>query len=111
MNSVSNTAAEQFAFFKYNQLMIRIFYRAHAVQRMFERDISARKVRRALEAEDVIEDYSAEMPAPSRLILGFQGKRSFHIVTSENAEKNEITVITVYLPDSARWKKDLRSRK
>ncbi len=65
----------------------------------------------ALEAEDVIEDYSAEMPEPSRLMIGFQGKRPFHVVTSENPELNEITVVTVYLPDANKWKKDARSRK
>jgi hypothetical protein len=91
--------------------MIKIYYRVHAVQRMFEREISASKVRRALEADDMIEDYSAEMPEPSRLILGFQGKRPFHVVTSENPGSTEITVITVYLPDADKWKKDFRSRK
>lgn len=88
-----------------------ILYRIHAVQRMFERRIPASKIRRALEAGDVIEDYSAEMPEPSRLIIGFQGKHPFHIVTSENPEANQITVITVYLPDADKWKKDSRSRK
>ncbi len=96
---------------KYNHPMINILYRAHAVQRMFEREISPAKVRRAIEAEDVIEDYSAEMPEPSRLMMGFQGKRSFHVVTSENPEVHEITVVTVYLPDPNKWKKDYRSRK
>lgn len=91
--------------------MIKIYYRVHAVQRMFEREISASKVRKALEADDMIEDYSAEMPEPSRLILGFQGKRPFHVVTSENPGSTEITVITVYLPDADKWKKDFRSRK
>ena len=91
--------------------MAKILYRVHAVQRMFEREISANKVRKALEAEDVIEDYSAEMTEPSRLIMGFQGKRPFHVVTSENAEATEIIVITVYLPDPDKWKKDFRSRK
>jgi hypothetical protein len=90
---------------------IKIFYRVHAVQRMFEREVSPSKVRKALEAEDVIEDYSSEMPEPSRLILGFQGKHSFHVVTSENPEASEITVVTVYLPDANKWKKDSRSRK
>jgi hypothetical protein len=96
---------------KYNNLMTKILYRVHAVQRMFERIISPAKVRRALEAGDVIEDYSNEMPEPSRLIMGFQGKRPFHIVTSENLEADEITVVTVYLPDVNKWKKDFRSRK
>ncbi len=91
--------------------MPSILFRAHAVQRMFEREISVSKVRKALEAEDVVEDYSSETPEPSRLIMGFQGKRPFHVVTSENPEANEITVITVYLPDANKWKKDYRSRK
>jgi hypothetical protein len=96
---------------KYNNPMTKILYRVHAVQRMFEREISPTKVRRALETEDVIEDYSAEMPEPSRLLMGFQGKRPFHVVTSENPEADEITVVTVYLPDANKWKKDFRSRK
>ena len=84
--------------------MPRILYRAHAVQRMFEREVPVEKVRRAFEAGDVIEDYEA-----SRLLMGFQGKRPFHVVTSEASDA--VTVITVYLPDASKWKKDFRSRK
>jgi hypothetical protein len=86
-------------------------YRVHAIQRMFERGISAKKVQQAMEKGDAIEDYSAEMPEPGRLILGFQGKRPFHMVVSENTEANEITVITVYVPDPNKLKTDFRSRK
>ena len=98
---------------KYNFPMVkpRLIYRVHAVQRMFERKISGKNVRQALETGEVIEDYSDEMPEPSRLILGFQGKHPFHVVASENAGTNEITVITVYVPDADNWKKDFRSRK
>jgi hypothetical protein len=78
---------------------------------MFERNIPARKVVQALRSGEAIEDYSAEMPEPSRLILGFQGKRPFHVVTSENLERNEITIITVYLPDPQKWTKDFRNRR
>jgi hypothetical protein len=88
-----------------------LFFRVHAVQRMFERGISSKKVRGALETGETLEDYSSEMPEPSRLILGFQGKRPFHVVTSENPETNETTIITVYIPDPNKWKKDFRSRK
>jgi uncharacterized protein DUF4258 len=89
----------------------KIIYRVHAVQRMFERSISAKKISQALQSGETIEDYSAEMPEPSRLILGFQGKRPFHVVTSENPEINEITIITVYIPDADKWKRDFRSRR
>jgi len=60
----------------------KIFFRVHAVQRMFKRNISEKKVRQVSETGETIEDYSAEMPEPSRLLLGFQGKRPFHVVTS-----------------------------
>lgn len=89
----------------------KILFRIHAVQRMFERSISAKKVSQALQSGETIEDYSSETPEPSRLILGFQGKRPFHIVTSENPETNEITIITVYIPDPDKWKKDFKSRR
>ena len=89
----------------------KTIFRVHALQRMFERNISATKVSQALQTGETIEDYSAEMPEPSRLILGFQGKRPFHMVTSENPGTNEITIITVYLPDSDKWNKDFKSRK
>ena len=88
-----------------------ILFRVHAVQRMFERNISAKKVSQVLQSGETIEDYSNEMPEPSRLILGFQGKRPFHVVASENPQTNEITVITVYIPDPDKWNKDFRSRK
>ena len=88
-----------------------IIYRVHAVQRMFERKISETKVRAAFETGEVIEDYSVEMPEPGELILGFQGRHPFHIVASENAGRDEITVITVYVPDADKWTEDFRSRK
>ena len=97
----------------YNEFVIisNIIFRVHAVQRMFERDISEENVIQALETGEVIEDYSTEMPEPSQLILGYQGKRPFHLVISENTETKEITIITVYIPDPNRWKKDKRNRK
>jgi Domain of unknown function (DUF4258) len=89
----------------------KILFRVHAIQRMFERNISAKKVSQALQSGKTIEDYSTEMPEPSRLVLGFQGKRPFHVVISENPETNQITIITVYIPDSNKWNKDFNSRR
>jgi len=89
----------------------KTIFRVHAVQRMFERRVAIKKVLGAIETGEIIEDYSSETPEPSRLILGFQGKRPFHVVTSENPETNETTVITVYVPNPNKWKKDARSRR
>jgi len=89
----------------------KIIFRVHAVERMFERKVSARNLAQALSSGETIEDYSAEMPEPGRLILGFQGQRPFHVVISENPETSETTIITVYIPDPRRWTKDFKRRK
>jgi hypothetical protein len=78
---------------------------------MFERNISTRNVSQALQSGEVIEDYSAEMPESSKLILAFNGRRPLHLVTSENLEINELTIITVYIPDSGNWNRDFKSRR
>jgi hypothetical protein len=78
---------------------------------MFERSISVKNVLQVLQAGEIIEDYSSEMPEPGRLILGFQGKRPFHVVASENPATNETTIITVYIPDARKWSKDFKSRR
>lgn len=89
----------------------RLLFRVHAIQRMFERQVSVRSVSRALQSAIIIEDYSAEMPEPSRLILGFQGNRPFHMVISENPTNDETTIITVYIPDPEKWNKGFKSRR
>lgn len=89
----------------------KIIFRVHALQRMFERKISEKNIRQALESGDVIEDYSGEMPEPGKLILGYQGKRPFHLVASETGKLDEVIIITVYIPDPDQWKKDYRTRR
>jgi hypothetical protein len=88
-----------------------IIYRIHAIQRMFERRISEENVRQVLQSGEMIEDYSDEMPFPSRLMLGRRGNRPLHVVVAENTEENEMVVITVYEPDSSQWKSGSRDRK
>jgi hypothetical protein len=48
----------------------KITYRLHAVQRMFERKITAEEVRYVLETGEVIEEYLDDAPYPSSLIQG-----------------------------------------
>ena len=88
-----------------------LLFRVHAVERMFERMISLKHISRALQSGQTIEDYSEEMPEPSRLILGFQGKRPFHVVASENPQTNETIIVTVYIPDPNKWSKDYTRRR
>jgi hypothetical protein len=91
--------------------MQKTVYRLHAVQRMFERAISMSKVRQTLERGETIEDYSDEMSAPSRLILGGQGRHPLHVVVSEDMQAGEAVVITAYVPEPAQWSRDFRRRK
>jgi len=84
-------------------------YRVHAVQRMFERNISARRIHQVFESGETIEDYSDDMSSPSRLILGWEGKRPTHLVVSENG--NAAVIITVYSPEPELWTKDFKKRR
>ena len=90
---------------------IPLVFRVHAVQRMFERKILVHNVSQVIRSGETIEDYSSEMPEPGRLILGFQGKRPVHVVTSESPEGDCISVITAYIPDTSHWTRDFRRRR
>jgi hypothetical protein len=91
--------------------IVNLIFRVHAIQRMFEREVSVNEIRKIIENGEIIEDYSNEMPEPSRLILGYQGKRPIHVVVSETSLSNEVVIITVYSPDPDIWEKDNRRRK
>ncbi len=88
-----------------------IIYRIHAIQRMFERRILEENVRQVLQSGERIEDYSDEMPFPSRLMSGRRGIRPLHVVMAENEKEDELVVITVYEPDPLQWKRGFRNRK
>ena len=78
---------------------------------MFARRIAEENVRRVLGHGETIEDYSDEMPFPSRLISGKRGDRPLHVVVAENITEGETLIITAYEPDPAQWKPNSRERK
>ena len=88
-----------------------IIYRVHAVQRMFERNITDDDVLAVLADGETIERYDNDKPYPSRLILGFRGDRPLHVVAAYNDAEDETIVITVYVPDPARWNSTYRQRR
>jgi hypothetical protein len=90
---------------------MRISYRVHALQRMFQRDISNDDVRYVIENGRIIEDYPDDTPYPSRLLLGMVGARPLHVVVAVNAEADETIVITAYEPDSDLWQEDFTERR
>lgn len=89
----------------------RLIFRVHAVQRMFERNISRDDVRAMLATGEVIREYPDDTPYPSRLILGWRGKRPLHVVAADNHAAQETIIITVYQPDPDQWEPDFRSKK
>jgi len=88
-----------------------IIFRVHAIQRMFERRVSAENVQQILQSGEMIEDYSDDMSHPGGLMLGKRSQRPLHVVMAENTKDKELVVITVYEPDSSQWKAQFRGRK
>ena len=90
----------------------RLIFRFHAVQRMFQRGISVRDVRAALETGETIETYSDDVPYPSRLVLGWVGgARALHVVVADNVAANDVIIVTVYEPDLVTWQPGFRRRR
>ena len=89
----------------------RVIFRVHAVQRMFERNISLDDVLQILKRGEVIERYPDDKPFPSRLILGRVGTRALHVVAADDVGTDRIIVVTVYEPESSKWEGDFKRRK
>jgi len=88
-----------------------LIFRVHALQRMFQRRISAADVQRVLATGKLIETYPDDRPYPSRLVLGWLGSRPIHVVAADNEGQQEAIVITVYEPDPTRWEPGFERRR
>ena len=88
----------------------RLVFRVHAIQRMFQRQISEAAVREILTNGETIETYPDDTPYPSRLVLGWLGSRPLHVVVADDAEAQETIVVTVYEPDPEQWETGFRRR-
>ena len=86
-------------------------YRVHAVQRMFERNITEADILFVLTNGQIIKEYPDDTPYPSKLITAKVKTRPLHIVYAENSGSNEIIIITVYEPDPSLWEEDFLRRK
>ncbi|MFV9505768.1 MAG: DUF4258 domain-containing protein [Oscillochloridaceae bacterium umkhey_bin13] len=91
--------------------MLPLVFRAHAIQRMFERHISVEDVRTVIMAGEVIKVYPDDTPYPSRLMLGWINGRPLHVVAADNLVEQEIIVITAYEPDPNQWEVDFKRRR
>ncbi len=89
----------------------RLSFRVHAIQRMFQRQVSHSDIRHVLATGETIEDYPDDIPYPSRLVLGWCDSRPLHVVVADNQEDQETIIITVYEPDSDKWGYGFKKRK
>jgi len=88
----------------------RVFFRVHAIRRMYERDISVDDVTHVVGTGEIIEQYPDDLPYPSRLMLGFVGSRPLHVVAADNTADQETIVVTVYEPSPDMWDAAFRRR-
>lgn len=88
----------------------KILWRRHALERMLERGISRQAVLGVLINGEAIEDYSTERPAPTILVLGWEGSRPLHVVVALDAE-GQASIITAYEPDQESFEADYRTRR
>lgn len=91
--------------------LMKITFRIHSIQRMFERQISPEDVRAVVENGETIQEYLDDTPYPSRLVLGWKLQRPIHVVIADNESDNEKIIVTVYEPDPAQWTDDFKRRK
>ena len=90
---------------------MKLIFRDHAVRRMWEWRVSDDEVLQILTMGEVIENYPEDTPYPSRLVLGWCGRRPIHVVAADNPEAQETVIITVYEPDARRWDPTFRIRR
>jgi len=82
----------------------------HVFVRLVQRDISTADVVCALENGEIIEQYPADYPYPSCLVLGIAlNKSAVHVVCGLG--KDELWLITAYYPNPVEWTDDFKFRK
>ena len=90
---------------------MNIFYRTHAVERLFERDILEEDVENTVLNGLIIEAYEDDIPYPSFLVLGYEEgdlRKPLHVVYAKNDDT--VFIITAYRPDQTKWKSDYQTR-
>ena len=88
-----------------------ISWQKHALQRMFERDITILEVKTAILNGIIIEDYTDDYPFPSILVAYINIHKPLHVVVSYDESSLKCYIITAYIPNEKHFKNDLITRK
>lgn len=89
---------------------MKLTFRIHAIQRMFEREVSIADLHFVLERGRTIESYT-DTHYPGRLVLGRPDRRSLHVVAADNLADDEVIIVTVYEPHPAAWQPGFKRRR
>ena len=87
-----------------------IEWRKHALERMFERNISRSEVKMALQNGEIIENYETDIPFASALFFYIDSK-PIHVVASSDESTHTIYIITAYIPSLTHFCEDLKTRR
>lgn len=88
----------------------KVIWRRHALERMLERGLSRSVVLNVATNGELIEDYSADRPIPTALLLGWDKERPIHVVLSLETD-GEVAIITAYEPNLDIFESDYRTRR
>ena len=88
-----------------------IEWQRHALERMMERGISRKIVKKILLSGEIIENYPDDKPYPSALFLGWFEEEPFHVVTAFDSLSEYCFVITAYRPDLEHFEPDYKTRR
>lgn len=90
----------------------KIKWYKHALERMQERDISRRDIKRCIMYGEIIEEYLDDFPHPSCLIFGYtENNKVIHVVVSVDKIGEMIGIITAYYPNTDKFELDLKTRR
>lgn len=82
----------------------------HAKNRCRERNIRQKDIKHCIMSGEIIEQYPDDFPFPSCLVFGYTtDNRIIHAVISSEGEFGRI--ITAYIPNTTKFKDDLKTRK
>ena len=88
----------------------KVHWRGHILTRMQQRGIRIDDVFNCILNGEVIEDYPADYPYPSCLVLGrTHNNNALHVVCSVG--QDYVWMITTYYPDGDEWIEGFRERR
>ena len=88
----------------------RIIISIHAQERLRQRGIKQKDIRKCIIAGEIIEQYPDDFPFPSCLIFGYSENGGvIHVVVSDEGTLGRI--ITAYIPNTEKFEEDLKTRR